>query len=826
MTFVSYAPSLENKVKISLQWIQDFVDVSEDLAKPQELADLLTRAGLEVEDVVDRRKDFDMVVTGLILEKDKHPNADRLSLCRVTTGEGVVHQIVCGAQNHKSGDRVVVALPGAVLPGNFAIKQASVRGVDSGGMLCSLKELGLAGESDGIMILPTEAPIGQPFAEYMGLNDVLFELKVTPNRADCLSHFGLAREIACLRARDLKVVAPEFPVADKSTKQQIQLDVKETTLCPRYCGRSIVGVKVGESPAWLKQRLESVGLNSINNIVDVTNYVMMELGQPLHAFDAARLQGRKISVEKASAGQKFVSLDGTELTLKGDELVIRDGDGPVALGGVVGGKNSGVSEETQEIFLESASFLPMSVRKTARAHGIETDSGYRFSRGVDADGARRALDRATQLILKVAGGEAFGEVYDTNPTPVKKQPVAIQLSLITDRLGYVAEEAKFLDQMKRLGCVVETTSPGEYSVLPPSFRFDLEMDMDLVEEYARLVGYEHIPEALPMMAQAPAPHEERTRLQKRVHTQIRAAGFLQAVNYGFVSGKAEREFIGGMRGLPAAGLFLAEQSIRLKNPLSDDLDVMRSTLSFGLYRNLLTNVRYGSDEGSLYELGSTFHLKDGAYTESTRLGLVAWGRPRGLWTKTLQHPIVFDLKASVEGLLTSLRISSFTWIMPTDRGEVPGFCHRGQYAQLLVEGKKVGFISTLHPLLLEEEKVRVPGAIAELDLDLLLKGQPRPYRAEGLSKFPAVERDLAFLMPKSLKVGDVVKEIRKAGGPMLIEVEPFDIYEDEKMEAGKKSVAIRLVYQDKNATLQEAQILELQKKVLTAVSQAFGISTR
>lgn len=812
-------------MKISLQWIQDFVDLGDYMNKPAELGEILTRAGLEVEEIVDRRKDYDQVVVGLILEKDKHPNADRLSVCRVTTGEGVVHQIVCGAQNHKAGDRVVVALPGAVLPGNFSIKKAAVRGVESGGMLCSTTELGLAKESDGIMILPEDAPVGKAFAEYMGLMDVLFELKVTPNRADCLSHFGLAREIACLTGRELKAPNPVFNQSGESTKATMALHVEATDLCLRYCGRTVKGVKVGPSPDWLRKRLEAVGLNSINNVVDVTNYVMMELGQPLHAFDARRVEGRKISVDRANAGEKFVTLDGTELQLKGGELVIRDAARIVALAGVVGGKNSGVTDETSEIFLESANFNGSSVRKTARSFGLETDSSYRFSRGVDADGARRAQDRAVELILKTAGGEALTDPFDSNPTPVVKRPIAIRLDDVTERLGYAAEEAKFVDFMKRLGCKVEGAAAG-FSVTPPSFRFDLERDVDLVEEYARLNGYDQIPETLPVLAQAPASHEDKWKLLRRVNQTMRGQGFLQAFNYGFTSSKKEKAFVGGARALPAAGLMLSEKPIRLKNPLSDDLDVMRSTLSEGLYRNAVTNVKYGSDEGALYEVGVTFHAQETGFKENGRLAMIAWGRPRGLFTKTRAYPVVYDLKASIEALLETFRISAYTWVTPADKGEVPGFCHRGQYVQLLVEGRKVGFLGTVHPVLLEEEKIRVPVALAEFDLESLLKGQPRPYRAEALSKFPAVERDFSFVMPKSLKVADVIKEIRKAAGSLLVDVDVFDLYEGDKLEAGKKSVSFRLIYHDKNATLQDSVILDLQNKVQEAVAKAFGIAVR
>lgn len=813
-------------MKISLKWLHDYVDVTEFFQNPEVLAEALTRGGLEVEEITNRAKDFNHVVVGHILEKDKHPNADKLSLCRVSTGEGVVHQIVCGAQNHKAGDRVIVALPGAVLPGNFAIKKAAVRGVDSAGMLCSLKELGLAKESEGIAILPTDAPVGKSYAEYAGYDDITFELKVTPNRADCLSHFGLAREVACLFGKELKNPVSEPKLSSGSTKKEIALEVKAFDLCPRYTGRYLKGVKVGPSPAWLVKRLEGVGLNSINNIVDVTNYVMMELGQPLHAFDAAFIGGKKIIVDRATPGEKFITLDGTEITLNGEELTIRDNSHPVCLAGVVGGKNSGVSETTTNVFLEAAYFLPMSARKTSRSHGIDTDSGYRFSRGVDPDGALRGLNRATQLILQVAGGEAFADPHDFYPSPVKKSKVNISIATVSDRLGYEAEEAKFVDFMKRLGCLVEK-SGTEYAVLPPTFRFDLEQDMDLVEEYARLNGYEHIPESLPEFKEMPSQHDKAFMLNRLVSEIVRAEGFQQAFNFAFVGSKAEKTFLGNLESLKAAGLSASEKEIRLLNPLNEEMDVMRTGLSFGLFKNLNNNFHSGNMVGRLFEIGNTFAVAgDGAYAENARLALAAWGQPQNLWTKSLNVPLVFELKATVEALLKALNISAFTWVTPANKEEVPSFLHQGQFAQLLVEGKKVGFIGTVHPILLDENKIRVPAALAELDLDQLYKGQPRPYRIQSISKFPIVERDFAFVMPKTLKVGDVLKDIRKAAGAVLLNADVFDLYEGEKMEAGTKSVALRLWLQDKNATLQDAQINEVTTKVLESLKKNFNLSVR
>lgn len=816
-------------MKISLKWLQDFVDINDYMNKPNELGDLLTRAGLEVEETINRAKDFDHVVVGLILEKDKHPNSDKLSLCRVTTGEGVVHQIVCGAQNHKANDRVIVALPGAVLPGNFVIKKAKVRDVESGGMLCSYKELGVtppaADNGEGIAILPDDAPIGKPYADYAGLDDVIFELKVTPNRADCLSHYGLAREIACVLGRDLKPLPSKLAPSADSTKKKIFLDVKNPEMCPRYAGRYVQGVKVQASPPWLQKRLESVGMKSINNVVDVTNYVMMELGQPLHAFDAKFLEGNKVVVSLASAGEKFKTLDGTELSLKGSELMIRDANRAVAMAGVVGGQNSGVSETTADIFIEAAYFMPMSVRKASRAHGIETDSAYRFSRGVDPDGTLRAMDRAADLIVQIAGGTAYGEPHDFYPNPVKKALVEITIQTVTDRLGYPADEAKFTDYMRRLGCQV-TGAGGKYSVLPPTFRFDLEQDMDLVEEYARLNGYENIPETLPIFSETPAIHDKGFMFNMKLSQMLRAQGFSQAFNYAFVGGKTQKKFLGGVEALTAAGFTVSEEDIKVMNPLNDEMDTMRSTLAVGLFKNLNGNFHQGNHFGRLYEIGPCF-FRDGAeYKETPRVGFAAWGHSTHLWNQSPNHPLVFEVKAAIESVLKNLNISTYSWITPQNRGEVPSFLHRGQFAQLLVEGKKVGYLGTLHPVLLEENKIRVPAAMAELDLEQLMKGQPRPSRFEGLSKFPSVERDFAFVMSKTVKVGDIVKEIRKSGAGLLTQVDIFDVYEGDKLERGQKSVAIRLTFQDKNATLQDQQIVDVSGKIVESLKKQFALTLR
>lgn len=831
-------------MKISLQWLSDYIDIQDDFAKPDALAALLTAAGIEVEGVQNLAKTFEHVVVGEILKKGQHPNADRLTLCQVSTGNGVVHQIVCGAKNHNEGDRVVVALPGAVLPGNFVIKQSKIRDVESGGMLCSEKELGLKAESEGILILPKDAPVGKSFAKYMGLDDILFELKVTPNRADCLSHFGLAREIAALRGREAKFPQDPLTVVAGSSREQIKVELKEAEMCPRYAGRGVRGVKVGPSPDWLKKRIEAVGLSSINNVVDVTNFVMMELGQPLHAFDVRELAGRAISIERARAGESFVTLDGTELKLEGGELTIRDGERAVALAGIVGGKNSGIQDSTTEIFIEAAYFAPAAVRRTARRFGIETDSSYRFARGTNPEAVPLALDRAAALIQKVAGGEILGEPWDIYPRPLQRQPIEISLKTVSDRLGYAVAVDDFKLWMIRLGCAIDPVAgaaetEARWRILPPMFRWDLNIDMDLVEEYARLNGYQHIPESLPALTYRPADNDPAYTHESAIRRLLQGEGCLQAVNYGFVSGAFQEKVLGDSGRMREAGLEVRDQAIQLVNPLNEELNVMRTSLIPGLLKNVQHNSRQGNAHGRLFELGHGHFRGEsgesggeagavGRYREQPRLGFAFWGEAPDLWRKAEGAPIVFALKAAVENLLRGLGIRKWRWSQPgPEEGRtIPEFLHPSQAAVLEFEGKPCGFIGALHPSLAEELKIREPAAFAEFNLERLLSGQPRFPKYQGISRMPAVDRDVAFLMPRALPAATVEAEIRKAGGELLRDVRVFDVFQGGSLGAQEKSVAFRLIFQSRDSTLEDQKVNELRDKIVAAASEKFSISLR
>jgi phenylalanyl-tRNA synthetase beta chain len=813
-------------MKISLRWLSDYIDINDYFAKPQELSALLTGAGLEVESIENLAKNFDHVVVGHILKKEKHPNADRLTVCQVSTGDGVVHQIVCGAKNHNEGDNVVVALPGAILPGDFSIKQSKIRDVDSGGMLCSTKELGLPDDGvDGILILPKDAPVGKPFAEVMGLDDILFDLKVTANRADCLSHFGLAREVACLLGREVKFPIKSLIESGGSTREQIKLTLNASDMCPRYTGRGVTKVKVGPSPAWLQKRLESVGMKSINNVVDATNFVMMELGQPLHAFDAKKLLGGQVIVDRALAGEKFTTLDGTELTLSGDELTIRDAERAVVLAGVIGGKNSGVDESTTEIFIEAAFFLPSAIRRTARKFGIETDSSYRFARGTNPEAVALALNRAAQIIQKVAGGEVLGDAYDLYPNRIAREPIEISLQTLSDRLGFAVNADEFVMWMKRLGCEVkETHGHHAWSILPPLFRWDLTVDMDLIEEFARLHGYQHIPESIPALSVGPATDEKGFVVEQKIRRILQGEGCLQAINYAFLSDKIQSETLGSLDKLKNLGLRTGDQAVRLMNPLNEEIGVMRTSLMPGLIKNLVYNSRNGNSMGRLFEIGFG-HFKEGVdYPQEARLGFAFWGSESNLWTKSTGSS-VFVLKGVVENLLKELGFSKWKWV-PLNASTAPDFVHPGQAASLMLEGKSVGFIGSLHPSLASDQKVRESASVAEFLLDRLVASQPRPLRYQPISKMPTVDRDLAFMMPKDLAVQDVESEMRKVGGELLRDVRVFDVYEGAGLHPGQRSVAFRLLFQSKEATLEDAHVNDLRDRVVKAATEKFGIALR
>ena len=812
-------------MKISLKWLNEYVDIKDYFSKPQELADLLTNTGLEVDAVANLSEQFQNIVVGQVSELGKHPDADKLTVCQIDAGEGSLRQIICGAKNHKQGDKVVVTLPGAVLPGDFKIKDSKIRGVESKGMLASESELGLADEAEGILILPADAPVGTAFAEYAGLDDVILEISVTPNRADCMSHVGLAREVACLLGRPYELPVSDFDGKGGATSDLVNLSLNNADLCPRYAGRGIFGVKVGPSPAWLKTRLEAVDINSINNVVDVTNYVMLELGQPLHAFDAAEIAGKKIIVENSQKGETFKTLDGTEIKLTGEELTIRDGERPVALAGVVGGLNSGVTESTKDIFLEAAFFTNEGVRHTSRRFGIETDSAQRFSRGTDPDGVLKAMNRAAQLIQEVAGGSISKDFFDEYPKPLKHDPIKVGVDFVSQKMGYPVDGADFSQWMVRLGCQVKELGDGQFEVQPPAFRWDLFHDVDLVEEYGRLNGYDKIPEVMPALNSEPSASAPEFIHENHLCDLLAREGFFQAVNYRFLSRKHQDEFLGDKSRLGSVGLAPVGETVTVRNPLSEELGVMRESLLPGLFENALHNYRHGKETGRLFEVDQVFGNTGDGYGQSARVGLMAWGQTTGLWDGKGARPAVFDLKSALERTCARIQINNVDWrTLKTD--QVPDFLHPKQCAGIFVEGRMIGVVGSLHPQILEENKIRHSMAVAELDLSALMRGQPRIIKAKSISKFPAVERDLAVVLPSDLEASKVQKEIQKAGAPLVQSVKVFDVFEGGNLKDGERSVSFRMLCQKMDGTLSDEELKGLQGKVIASLEKKLKVALR
>ena len=690
---------------------------------------------------------------------------------------------------------------------------------------------------------------GSPLAQWKGAPPVILELNVTPNRADCLSHIGLAFELSTLLHRPVQLPEISFQEEGESTLSLIQVEVKDSEACPRFCGRMIRGVKIAPSPPWLEKALNEVGVNPVNNVVDVTNYVLFEYGQPLHAYDFNRLEKPQIMVEKAKPGECFTSLDGTEIRLTAQDLVIRDGARAVGIAGVVGGQNTGVLENTQDIFLEAAFFAPEGVRRTARAHGIETEAGYRFSRGVDPNRTLEALNRAASLIQEVAGGRIQQGHVDLYPQPLSPPEIAIKTSYVEQRLGLSVEEEDFMGWMKRLYCQVidpkvsgftqkpkrlkaKGTSSGDQTpnqeqeliIIPPSFRWDLKIKEDLVEEYARLRGYDTIKEKLPPMGGAPSPHNLSYQWNQRVGEILVGLGLDECLNYALIP-SGQHQKIWGETG-PQWGLSRGERAIELLNPISEELALMRESLLPSLLKNLVYNHHHGNHRGRLFERAQVSLMEGENFKEESRLALLFWGSHGGIWESPRDHQVVFELKSTLETLLKSIGGRKWRWENLTMELCPPGF-HPSQTLSLFYEGKTLGLLGTMHPALVDEHKIKQPVAWAELNLEGLMEGQPRFPRFKALGRFPGTERDIAFVVPEKMMAQEIETEIKKWAGPLLTQLQVFDLYQDKELQkAGRQSMAFRLHFQSFEKTLQDEEVNKIRDQVVEKVCTKLDLQVR
>ena len=788
-------------MKFPESWLREHVTVA---ASRDELSARLTAIGLEVEDAQVMGEGLDGVVVAEILACEKHPEADRLQVCQVATGAGTV-QIVCGAPNARPGLKAPLAMMGANLPGGIAIKAAKLRGVESQGMLCSAKELGVDADASGLLELPADAPVGQGIAAYLGLPDACFELKLTPNRADCFSVRGVAFDVAA--ALGAQVTALQIPEAKVESSASLPVELHAGADCPRYCGRVIEGLDpAARTPLWLAERLRRAGLRPISPLVDITNYVMLELGQPMHAFDAGKLAG-PVGVRRARAGETLKLLDEREVALDDGFLAITDADRPVALAGVMGGWDTRVTDGTTRVFLESAHFAPSAIIGRARRIGLHTDASHRFERGVDPQLPRYALERATALVQQVMGGRAGAITEATLPAHLPQPaPVALRRARLARVLGLSVADAEVERILRALGMQVSATAEG-WSVLPPTRRFDIAIEEDLVEEVARIHGYDAIPTTTPTgEVRLVAPPETRVA-DGVLRRQLVAHDFVEAINYAFLDADS------------LAAWRLQDGAVALANPLTAELGVMRTSLLPGLVSALARNRARQQARVRLFELGRVFHLAEGAPRETPRIAAVACGPAQAeQWSADSREVDFFDLKAQVEGLLALA--GARAEFRPDDRP----YGHPGRSASVWRDGAMIGWVGHLHPGL--AKALDLDGEVVGFELDLAAVAARAVPRAGELSRFPSVRRDIALVVPESTPWAALETSLQAALGGLLREVRLFDRYVGPGLDSGSKSLAMGLILQDVSRTLTDRDADQAVATALEALARDCGARLR
>lgn len=765
-------------MRVSIQWLREWVDIAE---QPARIAEQLTTAGLEVDSVEPVAPDLAGIIAARVSEVRPHPNASRLSVCTVDTG-GSEHRVVCGAPNVRSGLVAPFAPVGTILPGGRAIHAASIRGVQSEGMLCSARELHLSDDASGLLELDPETVPGTPLAEQIDLDDTVLDIDLTPNRGDCFSMLGIAREISALHGRPLG--GPPETTMDAGTGERFDVELRADAACPRFAGRVVRNIRAGSnSPAWLRERLRRAGLRPIHAVVDVTNYVMLELGQPLHAYDLPALDGR-IVVRYATKAEQLELLDGKQVTLDEDVLIIADASGPIGLAGIMGGASTSVTERTQDVFFEAAFFAPDSLLGRARRFGLHTDASMRFERGVDFALQERAIERATQLLLEIAGGDA-GPVTVTERRSAlpERKPIVLRHARLERVLGMKLAGAEVERALGSLGMRLEAAD-GTWTVQAPSFRFDVSIEEDLIEEIARIVGYDKIP-ATPGAVTAHLGRASEHRIDSdKIADTLASRGYAEVITYSFVDGRAEQEFNPGA------------EAVELVNPISADMDVMRRSLWPGLLQTARENTSRQWHRLRLFEIGHQFEIQNGAITESTVLAGFASGPTwPEQWGEADRDVDFFDIKGDVEALL---RLTGRDAALGFAPAEHPALMP-GQTARIKIADETVGWLGAVHPKLQRSYDIRKAGFLFALQLDTAFAAFV-PKFAE-YSKFPVVRRDLAIVVDESVTVGQLLEHVRKAAGPLLRTATPFDIYRGERVDSSRKSVGLGLILQDTSRTL-------------------------
>ncbi|HBC85791.1 MAG TPA: phenylalanine--tRNA ligase subunit beta [Lentisphaeria bacterium] len=786
-------------MKVSYNWLSQYVDMGSD---GSDLVEKLTMAGVEVEDVI-RTSVPAGVIVAEILERNKHPNADKLSVCRVSTGKEEL-LIVCGAPNCDAGQKVPLATIGTVFIDKetgkeFNIKKAKLRGVESSGMICSEKELGLSEQSSGIMVLPKDAPLGITFNDYMKA-DTVYDLEITPNRPDLLSHIGIAREIAALCGG--KVKYPETRVSPRAKIPPDTVEIMDGELCPRYTARIIRNVNVAESPEWLKQRLKSVGLRPINNIVDITNFVLLELGQPLHAFDLSLLEGQKIIVRRAVDDEKIIALDGREYKLNKNNLVICDLRKPVALAGIMGGEHSGVVETTKDVLLESAYFKPSNIRSSSKELGISTDSSYRFERGVDFEMVLKASDRASALILELAGGEAT-EMLDVCVSRPEIKPVSCRFEKIRRTLGVGITNNEIAEIFTKLELGVTEVTSDSCKVVPTSFRSDLREEADLAEEVARIYGLDKIPLVSVSAVAGGSFKMDAYVTVEEVRNQLVALGLDEVMNYSYADEKAAL----------ADSRYGKDRLLAMSNPISHESAFLRPSLLSGMLRTVEHNISRKNADLAIFEIGNVYCGNSKNDEEKIECCIAMSGRkhPERFSHEKKALYDFYDLKGVLESLLESRKIGNCEVRRCTENQ--PGNFVESTCAELLVDGQRIAVFGEITGRLTKGIRIQCPLFAALVDMEKLLAVTVPKIQYSQISLFPSVTRDVAMVMPDSIEHAQIIKFIRSLGIPNLEKVEIFDEFRDENIGVGKKSLAYTLTFRCQDRTLTDAEVNASHDKV-------------
>jgi phenylalanyl-tRNA synthetase beta chain len=801
-------------MKVTYNWLKEFVDF--DLSDEQ-LSEMLTMLGLEVDGMEKQGAGMDDIVVAVVEDKQQHPNADKLSLCKVNNGKEIL-DVVCGAQNFKSGDFVALAQIGSVLPGDFKIKRSKIRGEESCGMLCSEKELGLADSSEGIMVLPSGAPLGMPVFDFLKLKDTLYEIGLTPNRADCLSVVGVAREIAAKLGLAIRL-SDSVPVEiDIPADTVINVRVEDSTLCPRYAARYISGCKVAPSPSWLVKRLADVGVRSINNIVDITNLIMMELGQPLHAFDCDLLAGKQIVVRRAVENEPFVTLDNQQRLLNNNDLVICDAERPVALAGIMGGLNSEISDKTVNVLLESAWFKPAAIRSTSKRLGLHTESSHRFERGVDIDGVIRAIDKAAALISELAGGKVAKGVLDVYPDPAPLKKVVFRPEKANALIGIKLKHDEIVNILKSLQFGVEEVSDETVSVTVPSYRVDIEREIDLVEEIARLNGFDKIPTTMPKATVESDRLSVGQSLERKIRNLLVAHGMNEVINFSFTTADA------------ADKLLLAENDSRrsvisLTNPLVEEHAIMRTSLLPGLLETVSKNINYRSLDLSLFEMRRVYQPSASGEMPKEPIfivGAFSGMRDREGWNRPSTPVDFYDVKGILENIFDSLNIGQLRW----SSENTESFYHPGKSCSVIAGRETIASIGEIHPTVLDNFGLDKPVYCFEIDFEKLVRLSRSSRKIDVPSRFPDSTRDIAILAIESISAENIVDCVKLLKLQELEQVEVFDVYQGKGIPEGHRSIAIRIRYRSYEKTLTDDLILALHNRVKDNLVNKLNVSIR